>query len=133
MPSKPLHPCRAVGCLRLVSGAYCPDHASMAKRTDHRGSASERGYTWAWHKASESYKHRHPLCEVCRLEGRITTTAIAHHLVAVSTGGDVMVEDSELLPVCTSCHQRVEGLGREWRKAVRQPEPLGEVSKPPEK
>jgi predicted HNH restriction endonuclease len=53
------------------------------------------------------------------LEGRTTQTEIVHHIKPVACGGEVDPGDDGLLPVCSSCHQRVEGLGREWRKAVK--------------
>jgi len=99
---------------------YCESHRRNARERDRfRDSAAERGYDARWHAFAREYKRRHPLCAVCELEGRVTPTYCPHHLDPVSTGGDVFVCDEDLLPVCTGCHGRVEGLGRHWQKAVR--------------
>lgn len=112
-------PCKQVGCWAMTKDGYCEQHShKVAEHDRHRASASERGYNWAWHKRAKSYKRRHPLCVVCELEGRVTETAVPHHIEPVSSGGKVHVSDDELLPVCVPCHRRVEGLGYGWRSVI---------------
>jgi 5-methylcytosine-specific restriction enzyme A len=120
MSSKPLRPCRHPGCLGLTREVYCEQHKSERfARDKHRGSAAERGYDSRWNKYSDAYKRSHPLCALCEAEGRTTAVDIVHHINPVSEGNAVLAGDDGLLPVCVQCHPRVEGLGREWRKAIR--------------
>ena len=59
-------------------------------------------------------------CVVCELERRTAKlTDVPHHREPVANGGELAPGDEGLLPVCNRCHQRVEKLGHEWRKAVR--------------
>ena len=106
--------CRHPGCMGIGPNGWCAHHTPDM----HRGSAGDRGYDSRWNRFSAGYKRRHPLCALCEAEGRTTPTAIGHHMSPVSKGGAVLVADEELLPVCAACHPRVEGLGRNWRRAT---------------
>ena len=55
---------------------------------------------------------RHPLCEMCKKEGRITPTEEIHHIIALADGGDRLSEDN-CMALCKSCHSRVTA---DWRK-----------------
>lgn len=49
-------------------------------RGDKR-SASERGYTWRWQKARNTFLRENPLCVECRSEGRVTEAQVVDHIV----------------------------------------------------
>lgn len=120
--SKGLRPCGQPGCFELTTEGYCDAHRRGGKgRSERRKSASDRGYNWLWHRKAKLYKSRHPLCVVCELEGRTTETALPHHIEPVSGGGKMHVGDDGMLPVCHTCHARVEGLGWNWRSVVKKP------------
>lgn len=89
-----------------------------AKTADQRrGSASSRGYTGRWAKASETHRKRSPLCEYCGLIGRTTPADCTDHLYPhrwpVFEG--VFWETKWWVSSCDDCHsgfkQRVERRG----------------------
>ena len=120
MPSTPARQCRKPGCRGIVKGNVCSVCGPLASRTDNRPNSRQRGYDRRWNKIAEIHKHKQPLCQVCEAEGRTTIATISHHVEAVSKGGEVHVGDEELVAVCAQCHQRIEGLGAEWRRAINQ-------------
>ena len=91
----------------------------QGERLDFRLSSRQRGYTRQWNKIAEIHKACNPLCALCEAEGRVTVATKSHHLQRVSDGHAVIVGQDELLAVCDACHQRVEGLGRDWMRAMR--------------
>ena len=46
----------------------------------HRGSARERGYTTAWDKYSKARLAEHPICVMCKAEGRIVEATVTDHI-----------------------------------------------------
>lgn len=80
MPTAAPRPCTHPGCPVLVrdGSGRCAKHVrAEAKQLDRqRGSANERGYTYAWQRARESFLRDHPLCQCqdCD-EGRVRVTA----------------------------------------------------------
>jgi len=124
MPTKPLRLCNKPGCTALTHERYCEQHTvEQPRRKDWRKSARDRGYDTQWKKFSTNYKVQHPLCALCELEGRITEATEVHHVIPINPargGGAVFPDNADLLlPMCHSCHKRVEGLGFGWRKAAR--------------
>ncbi|MFZ1935978.1 MAG: HNH endonuclease signature motif containing protein [Thermoguttaceae bacterium] len=118
MPTAPARLCRKPGCPGFVRDGRCTV-CGGGHRQDFRPSAAARGYDHRWSDFAASYKRRHPLCAVCEAEGRTTLADLPHHIIPIQEGGEIYPDDDGLLPVCYSCHQRVEGLGREWRKVVK--------------
>ena len=118
MADKPL-PCRHAGCRGIVRDGRCSLCGPQPNRIDHRRNSRDRGYTRQWNKIAEIHKTCSPLCALCEAEGRVTVATKSHHLDRVSEGHAVIVGQSDLLAVCDSCHQRVEGLGRNWMQAIR--------------
>lgn len=123
MPTKPLGPCRWPGCPNLQDPkgqGYCREHLRERWKQDaaKRGSARQRGYTKQYERAREWVLKRHPLCAVCRVEGRITPATVTHHIVPLAEGGTNSADN--LLPVCKGCHDRLHSAqGRELlRKAL---------------
>ena len=88
-------------------------------RKDERPNAARRGYDYRWNKIAKTHKACNPLCALCEAEGWTTIATKSHHLMAVNSGGAVHVGQDALLAVCESCHKRVEGLGADWRKAIK--------------
>lgn len=58
-----------------------------------------------WKKFSQLYKDKHPLCCRCEAEGRVTITNVTDHIVRIQDGGEPFAE-SNLQPLCTSCHSK---------------------------
>lgn len=46
-----------------------------------KGSASERGYTYAWTKARNAFLREYPLCVMCEVEGHVTAAAVVDHII----------------------------------------------------
>ena len=62
---------------------------------------------------------RHPLCEMCRREGRVTAAAEVHHIVPLSAGGTH--DESNLMALCKPCHSRITAReGGRWAKVACQ-------------
>jgi 5-methylcytosine-specific restriction protein A len=60
-----LRVCPVPGCPNLTPGGRCTEHQRQADRA--RGTASQRGYTSAGHRAfREQVLARDPVCKVCR-------------------------------------------------------------------
>nr|WP_245574390.1 HNH endonuclease signature motif containing protein [Desulfovirgula thermocuniculi] len=52
------------------------------------------------------YLRRHPLCELCEQEGRITPATIVHHKQPIKHGGHAL-DMENLMSVCRECHIRL--------------------------
>ena len=58
--------CPVTGCHQLTDGGRCPQHQREADTT--RGTATQRGYTSAGHRAFRAaVLERDPICVVCNL------------------------------------------------------------------
>ena len=53
----------------------------MVSTTDTRRSANDRGYTSRWHKARTAYLASHPLCTMCKEEGKVTPAKVVDHVI----------------------------------------------------
>lgn len=64
-------------------GSRCEAHRMAGKKAadQRRGSASERGYTWAWQKARLRFLKSHPLCAACEKVGRVEPAEVVDHIV----------------------------------------------------
>ena len=45
-----------------------------------RGTATERGYDWAWTKASKGFLAHHPLCVGCAALGLVVAAELVDHI-----------------------------------------------------
>jgi 5-methylcytosine-specific restriction protein A len=110
MPRRPRRPCGVTGCPKLAveGGMYCKEHAREIQRTYDRFKRSpdhDKRYGRAWKKIRARYVLRHPLCEMCLKEGRLTPVEEVHHILPVSRGGDN--SESNLMSLCQSCHTKI--------------------------
>lgn len=83
MPLAAFRPCNAPGCPELIRGQpYCSKHTAQRHAEDRqrRGSSSERGYGSRWQKYRKAYLARHPLCVMCRDEGRVGAAEVVDHV-----------------------------------------------------
>jgi len=88
MPSAAPRPCTYPGCGTLVRDGTgrCIKHTrAEAKQLDRqRGTANERGYTYAWQRARESFLRDHPLCECPDCDAgrkRVTAASVVDHKI----------------------------------------------------
>jgi 5-methylcytosine-specific restriction enzyme A len=56
-----------------------------------------------WRRFRDSYHSRHPLCEVCESEGRVTPAVMVDHIVELRDGG-APTSDDNAMSMCWKCH-----------------------------
>jgi 5-methylcytosine-specific restriction protein A len=108
MPHKPLKPCKYPGCPNLTDGTYCEKHKAEAAKeynTYERAPNHNKKYGREWKRIRDKYVKKHPLCERCLKEGRITPVEEVHHILPVNRGGTNA--ESNLMSVCRSCHNKI--------------------------
>jgi len=70
-----------------------------------RGPDANRKYGRAWKKIRDRYAREHPLCEMCKEDGRLTSIDEVHHILPISQGGTH--DRSNLMSLCKSCHNKI--------------------------
>lgn len=113
MPSAALRPCAEPRCPELVKSGRCAKHAKQVDRA--RGTATERGYDWAWAKYSKARLQRLPVCGMredgtldaehsrCVQQGRTTPAEVTDHIVPMRQGGDKW-SPANHLSLCAACN-----------------------------
>lgn len=108
MPRKPKRPCSYPGCPNLTDGEYCETHRKpMRQQYDRYERAPDvnKKYGRAWKRIRDRYAAKHPLCEKCLEEGRLTPVEEVHHILPISKGGDH--RETNLMSLCQSCHTKI--------------------------
>jgi len=108
MPRKPKRPCSYPGCGRLTDGQYCDEHRQVAERQYNRYQRdpdTNKRYGRAWRRIRARFLLRHPLCEQCKSEGRLTAAEEVHHILPLADGGTN--DESNLMALCKSCHSKI--------------------------
>ena len=122
MPRKPKHPCGYPGCPELTDRQYCPAHQKLVTSQYNRHGRTpemKKRYNGAWPAIRRGFISAHPLCEMCRREGRVTAAAEVHHIVPLSAGGTH--DESNLMALCKPCHSRITAReGGRWAKVACQ-------------
>lgn len=108
VPYKPKRPCAHPGCPNLTDGQYCKEHQRKATEEYNKHERSpdvNKTYGRSWKRIRDRYIQKHPLCEMCQKEGRLTPADEVHHIVPVSQGGKST--QSNLMSLCHSCHNKI--------------------------
>ena len=109
VPYKPKRPCAYPGCGRLAQREqYCEEHKKIVDKNYNqykRDPASNKRYGRAWKRIRDRYAMEHPLCEMCKEDGRLTPTDEVHHILPVSQGGTH--DRKNLMSLCKSCHNKI--------------------------
>ena len=108
MPRKPMRPCSYPGCGRLTDGRYCGEHKQTTEKQYNRyfrDSDTNKRYGRAWKKLRARFLLRHPLCEQCKSEGRLTAAEEVHHILPLANGGTN--DEGNLMALCKSCHSSI--------------------------
>ena len=108
MPRKPKRPCSYPGCGKLADGQYCDEHGQLAEKQYNRylrDPDTNKRYGRAWKKLRARFLLQHPLCELCRSEGRLTAAEEVHHVLPLANGGTN--EEGNLMALCKSCHSKI--------------------------
>lgn len=66
-----------------------------------RGSAHQQGYTKAWAKYSRQRLIEHPLCVLCKAEGRIVPATCTDHIKPVRYFPELFWSESNHASLCT--------------------------------
>lgn len=108
--------CGAPGCNAITNGSYyCPKHKALAdkKRAEHDkewGKRAARTESSQWHSMYESERWRtlrkeflskYPKCFVCGAKA-----TIADHIVPHRGNVELFYNESNLQPMCWSCHSK---------------------------
>ena len=101
MANKARKYCAAFPCFYLAEdrSAYCHRHqpARAPKETD------PFYLTVQWRKFRDWYITRHPICEMCEKEGRLTPAVMVDHIVEIRDGGALTSEENAQ-SLCWRCH-----------------------------
>lgn len=68
--------------------------------------------TIRYQKFRRWFRARHPLCEHCERDGRVTATAHVHHVRTLERYPQDLCDESRCVALCASCHARAEARGR---------------------
>lgn len=80
-----------------------------------RESACKRGYTRTWKKLRDAHLHQHPLCRMCKDQGRLVAAECVDHIKPISGRDDPrLLDQHNLQALCLSCHN--VKTGREKRQ-----------------
>ena len=114
MPSRPPVACGRPGCGGLVRDGVCSlcgprRRLSRRQHDEQRGTSAQRGYGGRWQRLREMVLRDRPYCARCHAEGRVVMATDVHHIVAKRNGGQDI--QSNLEPLCHSCHSRVTAQG----------------------
>lgn len=93
--------CSTFPCRNLAEpgSSYCQEHtpARAPKDTDPFYLSVQ------WRRFRQWYLGRHPLCEQCEKEGRLTRAAMVDHIVEIKDGG-ALTSESNAMSLCWKCH-----------------------------
>lgn len=98
---------KALGNRVSTQGNKLPVMQPGSWRTD-KGTSNQRGYTYAWQKASKAYILAHPLCVMCDRLGRITATALVDHIEPHRGDMTLFWDRTNWQSLCTPCHSSVK-------------------------
>ena len=103
-------PCTHPACGVLVSdgSGKCSKHAKQARETidKRRGTAHERGYSYAWQKAREGFLRKHPLCVAHEKKGYVVAATVVDHVIPHKGDKDLFWDRDNWQSLCKKCHDR---------------------------
>jgi len=101
MANKSRKYCAAFPCpnLAIPGSSYCQEHqpARAPKETD------PFYLSVRWRRFRDWYIGKHPLCEQCEREGRLTRAVMVDHVIEIKDGGALTSEENALA-MCWKCH-----------------------------
>jgi 5-methylcytosine-specific restriction protein A len=83
------------------------DHRARNREYEqHRSSPRERGYTTRWQKARKTYLMSHPLCVMCKRDGRVTPATVVDHIRSHKGDQQLFWDTGNWQPLCKPHHDR---------------------------
>lgn len=131
MPSNPLRPCRAPGCSALVTSGYCAAHARQSPRSCYDATKRRDDPTLAnaarirssatWQRVRRQILAAHPFCAdpFGRHRALRGFARDVHHIKPLAERPDLAFEPTNLAPLCTACHRRIEAMERAGRPTAQ--------------
>lgn len=103
-----LRPCLTPRCPNLVRAGRCDQHAKVQQQASdaRRGTASERGYNWRWHKARTAYLKSHPVCVHCLQEGLTKVATVVDHIIPHKGDQALFWDVNNWMALCAMHHGR---------------------------
>ena len=100
------HTCEALRCKseRVAGSAYCETHGGKPKQTAQRRENNAPYKTAAWLSMRAAQLSVQPLCQSCKLEGRIVQAAHVDHVIAWRAVGEFAFKRAKLQSLCPHCH-----------------------------
>ena len=68
--------------------------------------AAQRGYGYKWQKAREQHLRDHPLCVMCKAQGRVTEATVVDHIVAHRGIQSVFWDRDNWQSLCATHHSK---------------------------
>jgi len=108
MPVKPKRPCSQPGCPRLTAEKFCEEHQKETTRAYSKSGQwnIKKLYGSRWRKVRLVYLSVHPLCVICKREGRLTAADVIDHVVPHRGDKILFWDESNWQSLCKSCHDR---------------------------
>lgn len=123
MPNAPLRPCRHPGCAALVPSGYCDSHRTHTAKAFYDDTRRKQNISLSmsarirssaqWQKVRALHRRLSPFC--CDPFGQHTLPAYnqaSHHIRPLATHPHLAFDLTNLAPLCTSCHARIEAMER---------------------
>jgi 5-methylcytosine-specific restriction endonuclease McrA len=73
-----------------------------------QGNTGERGYDRRWREMSERIRREQPLCQHCLHRGISRPSRECHHILPIATHPELRLVRSNIVALCTQCHQAEE-------------------------
>lgn len=85
---------------------WCDEHRrARARRYDQaRGGSAKRGYGARWRKARAAFLKKHPVCTICKDEGRLTASTTVDHKIPHRGDRTLFWDKTNWQALCKPCH-----------------------------
>ena len=105
---RPLHVCKQRDCSAVTTDTFCPAHKADARRQVRRFQQGLTAYNSArWMRIRNAFRETHPFCvNDGKVEGCTCLTDVVDHVLPHEGQADLMFDESNLQPMCWSCHSR---------------------------
>ncbi len=109
MPYRPKTPCKHPSCGQLVEYGqkYCAEHKPLHPEAVR--SASKRGYGSKWQRSSKAYLREHPLCEICKRNGKYIQAVVVDHIKPHRGNQKLFWDKNNWQSLCKQCHDKKTG------------------------
>ena len=98
--------CEALRCKseRVAGSMYCEAHGGKPKMTAQRRENNAPYKTAAWAGMRAAQLSLQPLCQCCKLQGRIVQAVHVDHVIAWRAIGEHAFKYAKLQSLCPHCH-----------------------------